>query len=143
MNFVFTLCDDAAGEPCSVWPGQPMTAHWGIEDPATVEGVNRRHATPPQSIVSMFYRADRRRDPTPNDKMTNELTTLLATKPNAKVRPPGATVSSAPLGGPPSFTAAAARTHRRSAAGRGARADIGFLADLGLRLVIACRKFCN
>ena len=38
MDFVFTLCDDTAGEPCPVWPGQPMTAHWGIEDPAAVEG---------------------------------------------------------------------------------------------------------
>lgn len=38
MNFVFTVCDDAAGETCPIWPGRPVTAHWGIEDPARVEG---------------------------------------------------------------------------------------------------------
>ena len=46
MDFIFTVCDAAAGEACPVWPGQPMTAHWGVPDPAAAEGseIERRAA---------------------------------------------------------------------------------------------------
>lgn len=44
MDFIFTVCDDAAGEACPVWPGHPMTAHWGIPDPARADGTDaERH----------------------------------------------------------------------------------------------------
>lgn len=44
IDFIFTVCDNAAGEVCPVWPGKPMTAHWGIADPAAVEGTESEQA---------------------------------------------------------------------------------------------------
>ncbi len=42
LDFIFTVCDKAAGEVCPVWPGQPMTAHWGVDDPAAFDGSDER-----------------------------------------------------------------------------------------------------
>jgi protein-tyrosine-phosphatase len=50
LDFVFTVCDSARGEVCPIWPGQPMTAHWGVEDPAAVEG-------PPEKRRKAFWQA--------------------------------------------------------------------------------------
>ena len=50
LDFVFTVCDNAASEVCPLWPGQPMTAHWGVPDPAAVEGDE-------QEIERAFHRA--------------------------------------------------------------------------------------
>ena len=44
LDFVFTVCDDAAGEACPAWPGQPMSAHWGVPDPARAEGTPAQRA---------------------------------------------------------------------------------------------------
>lgn len=57
LNFVFTVCDNAANEVCPVWPGQPMTAHWGIPDPAAVEGTPEEIA---RAYRNAFAALDRR-----------------------------------------------------------------------------------
>lgn len=57
LDFVFTVCDNAAGEVCPVWPGQPITAHWGIEDPAAEEGSDAAK----HEAVSSAYRLLSRR----------------------------------------------------------------------------------
>ncbi len=55
FDMIITVCDDAAGEICPVWPGQPLTAHWGIEDPAAVEGPDQAQAF----LTAMRYLANR------------------------------------------------------------------------------------
>jgi arsenate reductase (thioredoxin) len=55
LDFVFTVCDNAAGEVCPIWPGQPLTAHWGIEDPAAIEGEVQA-----QAFRNAFYSLQRR-----------------------------------------------------------------------------------
>lgn len=57
LDFVFTVCDNAAGEVCPVWPGQPMTAHWGIEDPVAVIGDDQAKR---QAVSSAFRLLARR-----------------------------------------------------------------------------------
>ena len=57
MNFVFTVCDNAANEVCPVWPGQPMTAHWGIPDPAAVKGTEEQVR---KAFREAFFLLDRR-----------------------------------------------------------------------------------
>jgi protein-tyrosine-phosphatase len=57
MDFVFTVCDNAASEVCPVWPGQPMTAHWGVPDPAAAEGHETKIA---QAFRDAFIALQRR-----------------------------------------------------------------------------------
>jgi arsenate reductase (thioredoxin) len=57
LDFVFTVCDNAANEVCPVWPGQPMTAHWGIPDPAAVEGSSQQIE---RAFRDAFFLLDRR-----------------------------------------------------------------------------------
>jgi arsenate reductase len=57
LDFVFTVCDNAAKEVCPVWPGQPMTAHWGVPDPAAVKGTEEHVA---RAYREAFFLLDRR-----------------------------------------------------------------------------------
>jgi len=56
LDFVFTVCDDAAGESCPVWPGKPTTAHWGIADPAAATGSDAEIAVAFDDAYRMLYR---------------------------------------------------------------------------------------
>jgi arsenate reductase len=55
LDFVFTVCDDAAGEVCPVWPGQPMTAHWGVPDPVAATGTDAEIALAFKDAYRMLY----------------------------------------------------------------------------------------
>lgn len=57
LNFVFTVCDNAAGEVCPVWPGQPVTGHWSVEDPAAVEGTDEHKRA---AFKKVFYELEAR-----------------------------------------------------------------------------------
>ena len=57
LDFVFTVCDNAANEVCPVWPGQPMTAHWGVPDPAAVQGTKEQVE---KAFRDAFFLLDRR-----------------------------------------------------------------------------------
>ena len=59
LDFVFTVCDNAAGEVCPVWPGQPLTAHWGVADPAAVEGTDEaKHRAFMRAFTELSTRID-------------------------------------------------------------------------------------
>lgn len=55
MDFIITVCDNAAGEVCPVWPGQPVSAHWGFEDPAAVEGTDEQKRDSFKQIFNQIY----------------------------------------------------------------------------------------
>jgi arsenate reductase (thioredoxin) len=71
MHFVFTVCDQAAAEPCPVWPGQPMTAHWGIRDPAAVTGTDEAKRKAFLTAYTELYRRISLFVNLPIDKLSN------------------------------------------------------------------------
>ncbi len=56
IDFIFTVCDDAAGEVCPVWPGKPLTAHWGVADPSSAKGSDLEIAMAFQEAYRLLYR---------------------------------------------------------------------------------------
>jgi arsenate reductase len=69
MDFVFTVCDNAAGEACPIWPGRPVTAHWGVPDPAAAEGDERERRAAFQAAARTLRRRIERLDALPIDSM--------------------------------------------------------------------------
>ena len=59
MDFIVTVCDNAAGEVCPIWPGKPVTAHWGIPDPAAVEDQTQRSAAFEAALLELDHRIER------------------------------------------------------------------------------------
>ena len=55
IDFIFTVCDDAAGEACPVWPGKPLTAHWGVADPSAVKGSDLEVSLAVQEAYRLLY----------------------------------------------------------------------------------------
>lgn len=90
MDFVFTVCDNAAGEACPIWPGQPMTAHWGIEDPAAAEGTELQKQA---AFVTAFRYLKNRIDTFVSLPLKSVDKLSLGTKLRAIGRSEGATLS--------------------------------------------------
>src|SRR5688500_1772860 len=70
LDFVLTVCDNAAGEVCPIWPGQPMTAHWGIPDPEAVKGTDEEKRRAFQEALRVLRRRIDLFDPLPMDKLS-------------------------------------------------------------------------
>jgi arsenate reductase len=74
IDFVFTVCSDAAGEVCPVWPGHPITAHWGVEDPAAFQGTDEQKARLFATIYTQLYSRIRILTSLPLDKLDRAAT---------------------------------------------------------------------